>query len=570
MKHLSMLIAVLLISACAIVPGGEVPLPAGADEPDELLTKIRTYSFEGEVDQIRRAGKRFLSRFPDDPAATEVRLLVASADVELGFFDEASRIAGEVIEGDASEGERAEALLIVSEVEKAKGRFEEAARVTLSVLDMEMSRTVTKKARESLAEIADLLPPEAQDLLMSAYANSRGIEIIMESRLQYAEAVGDTAAVGLLGERLGALYAERPGEPREPSGGTTVLVTAMHRGAVLPRIGILCPLSGRFSPVGEAFLKGASIAVREAMKRSSMAVELVVGDSRGDPLTARSATERLIEEEGVVAVVGAVLSSPTIAAAQAADHSGTVLLSPVATEEGISGIGEWIFQISSGVDVEVISISRLACAELGMKRLAFLSADNAHSHLIERLFSREVEARGGLICAAEFYKEGSTDFREHLESVRRSSPEGLFIASNADDLVLILPQISYYEFGVQLFGTNAWHSNRLLRMSARDMEGAIFPRLPETQRDEELLAAAFEYVGESSEEFNTFIVGGYKGTRTIIAALADGAGDKVALRVAVSRALENRPHQYLEFVSGPGITFYTVHDEKFEVFLTQK
>jgi ABC-type branched-subunit amino acid transport system substrate-binding protein len=570
MRYLFILWMLLLISACAAVPEGRSPLSVGADGSDELLTRIRTYSFEGESDEIRKTGKRFLSRFPDDPAATEVRLLVASADVEMGFFDEAARLAGEVIAGDSGERERAEALLVVSEVEKARGGFDEAAQVILRVIDMEIDRPVSMKARESLTSIADLLPPETQDALIAAHEDSKGIEIIMESRLQYAEAIGDTAAVRVIGERLDALYAERPGEPQRPSGGTTVPVSALQRTAGLPKIGILCPLSGRFSPVGDAFLKGASIAVREAVKRSSLAVELVVGNSRGDPLTARSAAEKLIDEEGVVAVVGAVLSSPTIAAAQVAEYRETVLLSPVATEEGISEIGEWIFQMSAGVDVEVISISRLACAELGMKRLAFLAADNARSRSIERLFSREIEARGGLLCAAEFYQEGSTDFKEHLEVIRRSHPEGLFIASDVDDLVLILPQISYYEFGVQLLGTSAWHSNRLLRMSARDMEGAIFPQLPEVERDEELLAAAFEYVGESSGEFNTFIVGGYMGTRAILAALAEGATDREAMRGAVSRTLENRPHVYLEFVSGPGITFYTVHDERFGIFLSQK
>jgi hypothetical protein len=546
MRHVIMLVAVILLSACAVAPEGKSPLPGDAGGADELLTGIRTYSFEGDNEEIRRAGKRFLSLYPDDPAITEVRLLVASADVELGFFDEAARLAGEVMEGGAAEQDRAEALLLVSEVEKARGGFEEAARVILRVLDMEADRQVSSRARESLAGIADLLQPEAQDALLDAHAGDRGIEIIMESRLRYAEAVGDTAAVRIFGERLDVLYAERPAEPREPSGGITVPV-ADAQAAGLPKIGILCPLSGRFAPVGEAFLEGASIAVRESMKRNSLAVELVVADSRGDPLTARSAAEKLIVEEDVVAVVGAILSSPTIAAAQVADHRETVLLSPVATEEGIREIGEWIFQISSGTDVEVISISRLACEELGMKRLAFLAADNTRTRSICRLFSREVEVRGGLVCATEFYREGSTDFRENLERIRRSSPEGLFIASNTDDLVLILPQFSYYEFGVQLFGTSAWHSERLLRMSA-----------------------AFGYIGESSEEFNTFILGGYKGTRTILTALAEGARDKAALRGAVSRVIENRPPEYLEFVSGPGITFFTVHDERFEVFITQR
>ena len=570
MRETIILIVVLLLSACAVTPEGKSTLTGEAAGPDELLTEIRTYSFEGEGNLIRKAGKRFLSIYPDDPAVTEVRLLVASADVELGFFDEAARLAGDVIDGGAGEKDRAEALLIVSEVEKARGGFEEAARVVLRILGMEADRKTAVKAKESLAGIADLLKPEAQEELLEAHAEAAGIEIIMESRLRYAEAVGDTAAARIFGEKLDALYAKRPAEPREPSGGITVPVAGAQQAAGLPKIGILCPLSGRFAPVGEAFLDGASVAVRESIKRTSMAAELVVADSRGDPLTARRAAEKLIEEEGVIAVVGAILSSPTIAAAQVADHREAVLLSPVATEEGIREIGDWIFQISSGVDVEVIAISRLACEELGLKRLSFLAADNVRARSMGRLFSREVEARGGLVCAAEYYEEGSTDFREHLERIRGASPQGLFIASNTDDLVLILPQISYYEFGVQLFGTSAWHSERLLRMSARDMEGAIFPELPDVRRDEEMLTAAFEYIGESSKELNTFILGGYKGTRTILTALSEGARDRAGLRDAVSRFIENRPPEYLEFVSGPGITFFTVHGERFEPFVTQE
>ena len=102
------------------------------------------------------------------------------------------------------------------------------------------------------------------------------------------------------------------------------------------------------------------------------------------------------------------------------------------------------------------------------------------------------------------------------------------------------------------------------------MEGSLFPQLPEAERDEEMLAAAFDYIGEPSGEYNTFIVGGYKGTRLILSALAEGAGDRASLRAAVERALEKRAHEYIEFVSGPGIPFFTVRDERFEAFMSQR
>ena len=61
MKYLNVITILLLLSACAVAPEGQGPLPAGADGPEELLTWIRTHSFEGEPEDIRRAGKRFLA-----------------------------------------------------------------------------------------------------------------------------------------------------------------------------------------------------------------------------------------------------------------------------------------------------------------------------------------------------------------------------------------------------------------------------------------------------------------------------------------------------------------------------
>jgi branched-chain amino acid transport system substrate-binding protein len=569
MKKIMMLFILVLLFSCATASRDENRLSIGVTDSEELLTQIRTHSFEGEKEQIRRTGNRFLSRYGDDPAAVEVRLLVASADVELGFFDEARRLAEDVIRGDTGDRERAEAYLLVAEIEQARGRFDGAAEQILRVLETNVDDRIGAKARQSLTEIVDLLTPEQQDELASVFTTSNGVDIVLESRLEYAEAVGDTATSRELLDRLGTLYAERP--TMEPAGGTTVPISSLQPAAGALKIGILCPLNGRFSPVGEAFLKGASLAVKEALKRGSVAVELIVGDTRSNPLTARAAAERLMQEEQVIALVGAVLSSPTVAAAQVAEYNGTVLVSPVATEEGISDIGEWIFQTSSNADTEIIAIARVACLELGLKRLAFLSSDGARSRLLEKRFAKEVESLGSAVCAAEFYQEGSTDFRDNLERLRRSSPEGLFIAADVDDLVLILPQISYYEFGVQLLGTSSWHSRRLLRMSGRDMEGAVFPELPTVKHDEEQLAAAADYVGEPRDEFNTFIVGGYRGVRTILDAVAAGGTDKDALRTVISNMLEHRRHPYLEFVSaGPGITFYTVANEKIEVFSTQK
>ncbi len=328
------------------------------------------------------------------------------------------------------------------------------------------------------------------------------------------------------------------------------------------RIGVLCPLEGRFATLGESFLRGASVALKEARLKGIANVDLVVGDTRGNPLECRSVAERLIDEERVDALLGEVLSSSTIAAAQVAELSRTVLLSPVATEEGIGEIGGWVFQTTTSSEVEITALARMACGRLELRRVAFLASDDLPSRRVARLFGDEVERLGGELVIAEFYPEGSTDFGESIGRVRAADPEALFVASSTEDLILILPQLSFHEFGSQLLGTSAWNSRRLIRMVGRDLEGAIFPADLDQLGGERLFAGACALVNEPAGEINQVVIGGYRGTRLLLEALAKSKSGGEPLREEMSRLLEKRRHPFLDLVAGEGILFYTVRNER--------
>jgi branched-chain amino acid transport system substrate-binding protein len=328
------------------------------------------------------------------------------------------------------------------------------------------------------------------------------------------------------------------------------------------RIGVLCPLEGRFATLGESFLRGASIALKETRLKRIGNIELVVGDTRGNPLESRAVAERLIRQEHVDALLGEVLSSSTIAAAQVAELSKTVFLSPIATEEGIGGVGSWVFQMTTSSEVEIAALAHMACRRLGLRRIAFMSSNDLSSRRIARLFGDEVERLGGELVIAELYPEGSTDFAESIGRVRAADPEALFIASSTEDLILILPQLSFHEFGAQLLGTSAWNSRRLIRMAGRDLEGALFPADIDQRAGEALFTNACALVNEPAGEINQVVVGGYRGTKLLIEALAKCKSGGTPLREEMSRLLEKRRHPFLDLVAGEGILFYTVRNER--------
>lgn len=559
---------VLIFLSCSVSPPARQRL-APLETEEEMLARIHALRFEENYKELRRAGKRYLDFFGDTPGSVEVRLLLGHADTELGFYEEAAEILSPLLDETVSSQARGEALILTADVHKAKGRFSESAGALCAALSMDLDETHELQARNSLREVVELLPWEELEAIRAACASSPGVDIVLEGSLSYAHSVGDTAAVRAFEEELGALKKQRPEAQYHLAERVAVPLDVGRGGeSVAYRIGLLCPLSGRFSPLGEAFIRGASLALKEARRRGQTNIEVVVGDTRGNPLVARSAAESLIERENVAAITGAILSSPTIAAAQVAEFRQTVLLSTVASEEAIRSIGDWVFQTTTNTDAEVIAVARVACRELGHRRIAFFSGDDIRSRRAERLFREEVERSSGSICISEFYDEGSTDFHRSIEGIRNADPEALFIASDMEDLILILPQFSFYEFGVQLLGSSAWNSERLLLMVGRDMEGAIFPAAVGGAAEREFFIAAATAENESVGEINDFVLGGYQGVRVLIESLVRSGGGGDVLRQDIKSTIENKRHPFLDLTAGRGIPFYIVRKERLEEFTT--
>ena len=199
------------------------------------------------------------------------------------------------------------------------------------------------------------------------------------------------------------------------------------------------------------------------------------GDSRGDPVDAVGAVRRLAVEEGVIGVVGEVFSVPTIGAAIEANAWRLPMVSPVVFEQRVDEVGPWVFQTKVSSEIEVSAIAKIAVEDLLLQRYAVLSPSTPERRKLAEYFVQEIEHRGGEIVAQEFYMSGATDFRDQLEVIRNAAPEALFVPGDPEELMLLLPQVSFYDLQIQLLGLSDWNSDKLLRLSKRELEGAMFP-----------------------------------------------------------------------------------------------
>lgn len=238
-----------------------------------------------------------------------------------------------------------------------------------------------------------------------------------------------------------------------------------------PSVGVLLPISGAYQVYGNRALR----SIEFALSKSGLGdrVRLVVKDTASEGSVAAAAVEEL-SRENVIAVIGPIITAED--AALEAQKYGLPLIT-LSQKIGVTGIGDCIFRHFITPEMQARSLAAHAVQKLGLDQFAVLYPDEKYGVTFMNLFWTEVTAFGGKVIAVEPYDPGLTDFGGPIRNIARNrGVQAVFVPDAPKKAGLIVPQLAYYEMGrVQLLGTNLWHSDRLVRMAGRFIQGAICP-----------------------------------------------------------------------------------------------
>jgi branched-chain amino acid transport system substrate-binding protein len=307
-------------------------------------------------------------------------------------------------------------------------------------------------------------------------------------------------------------------------------------------VGILCPLSGRFAVLGNAFYDAALLAAEAVNQGAERRFTLVAEDSAGDAVRAALATRRLANEHGVVAIVGALTSGPTATAAVVADVHGVPLVSPTATNDNIWELGPGVFQSNLTGIYEIRMMAQLATTVLLKSRFAILYPDGEEGRRYAEIFRTEIENLGGEVVAEEAFAAQGTDFKDPILTIRARRPEVVFVPGSVDQMILLGPQLDFYRLGALVMGLSNWNSPKLAERSATVLERALFPN------DLILFPAAWTADFEASwnpesypREATALALKTYQATRMLLDTMNRGQTlGRRELTVALQKRLANR------------------------------
>ena len=241
------------------------------------------------------------------------------------------------------------------------------------------------------------------------------------------------------------------------------------------RLGYLSDLSGPASEYAHVWRNGADLAVRHVNEAGGVHgrdVILVAADSGADPARAVEEARRLVDDEGVHAIVGPTTSATTIAVAnEVAAPRGIPLVSHTASSPAVSGLddGGYVFR-TTGSDTAQGAVLASIVEAAGHDRVGVLHRDDAWGRGLADAFTANYSGDAAVVA---YPPEGRESYADDLRAAAAGGAGALLAIGFAETEAFVGEAVAEGVFS-RFFFTNATRSIGLVeRVGSAALEGSL-------------------------------------------------------------------------------------------------
>ena len=221
---------------------------------------------------------------------------------------------------------------------------------------------------------------------------------------------------------------------------TAIAVAAL--GAATPtmaqnvKIGFIGGFTGPIENLVPPIFEGSKLAVAHINEQGGVlgqTLELISSDGGCDSTLGASAADKLVNTDQVTAIVGAVCSGETIAAASNAAIPGNVtIVSPSASSPAVTTVedNDLLFRVSPSDSYQGDVLARLILSK-GIDTIAVSYINNDYGKGLADAVVASFEANGGTVAASEGHEEGKADYRAEVGSLAATGADTLVILAYA-------------------------------------------------------------------------------------------------------------------------------------------
>lgn len=273
-------------------------------------------------------------------------------------------------------------------------------------------------------------------------------------------------------------------------------------------IGAVLSMTGTYAGLGEPEKNTLEMEVAKINDEGGVnghPIEIVYEDDATDPDTAVAATTRLIDKEGVIAIIGATGTGATMAMRQEIVRAGIPQISPAGGTAITADFNELVFQ-TPWSNALVIPFELAYIKAQGFTKIGLIADSGGFGKDGAGVVKAQAAAAGVEIVADETFNAGDADMTAQLTKIKGSGAEAVLMVTAGKEAAIVAKNMKDLAMTQPLFGTHGNARTEFIEGAGDAAEGFRFAAgkilLPESYgEDTENYAVATDFIDRYTEEY---------------------------------------------------------------------
>lgn len=325
-------------------------------------------------------------------------------------------------------------------------------------------------------------------------------------------------------------------------------------------IGVVAPLSGDLSAVGNGIKNGVDLAIKQANEKKTVKGYTLTVDAQDDTAKAdvgATVAAKLVAESGVVGVVGPLNSSVAKSVAPVMAQANLVVISPSNSNVDLTGRGALLtggtqvrpyksyFRVVASDDIQGPFAAQFAVKTVMAKTIAIVHDKKAYGQGLAEAFAKEAKKDGATVLKTETINPGDKDFSATITKLKAEKPDFLFYGGEYPEASLLTKQLKSAGLKIPLMGGDGVQADDYIKIAGAAAEGDYATALGAPT---DSLASAKQFVtdyaaAKYADPIGPYGAYAYDAANVIIAALAtstaSGSKSGQALRDDVTKGVQD-------------------------------
>lgn len=340
------------------------------------------------------------------------------------------------------------------------------------------------------------------------------------------------------------------------------------------KFGVAGAQSGDLASYGLPTVKAAELVVAQYNAKGGIngkKIELLIEDDVCKPEVATNTATKLVTD-GVDVVLGHICSGATKAALPIYKEAGVVVMSPSATNPGLTQSGDYpnFFRTIASDDAQAKTEVEFAIGVIGAKKIAVIHDKGDYGKGLAEFAKKFIEESGKAeVVLFEGVTPGAVDYTAIVQKIKRKGADAVIFGGYHPEASKIVSMMKKKRMDITFISDDGAKDDTFIKVAGKNAEG-VYASGPQDNSKNPLSAFAIEaHKTTYKEDPGSFYENAYSATLALLNAIEKaGSTDMAAVVKALQTENVDTPVGSIHFdekgdAVGVGFAMYQVKDGQY-------